>query len=87
MTKICLNEIGVKKQVFRKNKVQLIKWEDISDVQVLTRSNGYSYIIIIIISDKPIKSKCLEEVLKEKNIIYFTFNKKAIDFINNKIYK
>ena len=86
MTKICLNEIGVKKQVFRKNKVQLIKWEDISDVQVLTRSNGYSYIIIII-SDKPIKSKCLEEVLKEKNIIYFTFNKKAIDFINNKIYK
>lgn len=84
MAKICLNKIGVKKQVFRKNKVQLIKWEDISDVQVLTRSNGYSYIII---SDKPIKSKCLEEVLKEKNIIYFTFNSKAIDFINNKIHK
>lgn len=46
-----------------KNKGLLIKWEDISDVQVLTRSNGYSYIII---SNKPIKFKCFEEVLKEK---------------------
>lgn len=84
MSKIHLNETGIKKTLFRKSKEQFIKWEDVCEVQVLTRPNGYSYVII---SNSKIKSNSFEEVLKEKNIIYFTYNKKAVEFINNKIIK
>ena len=82
MSKIYLNETGIKKIVFRKSKEQFIKWEDVCEVQELTRPNGYSYVVI---SDSPIKSKSFEEVLKEKNVIYFTYNEKAVEFINDKI--
>ena len=82
MSKIHLNETGITKTVFRKSKAQFVKWEDVRDVQVLTRPNGYPYVII---SNSKIKSKSLEEVLKEKNVIYFTYNKKAVEFINDKI--
>ena len=82
MAKIYLNEIGIKKTIFRKSKAHFIKWEDVQDVQVLTRPNGYSYILI---SNSPIKCKSFDEVLKMKNIIYFTYNHKAFHFINNKI--
>ena len=63
MSKIYLNETGIKKIVFRKSKEQFIKWEDVCEVKELTRPNGYSYVVI---SDSPIKSKSFEEVLKEK---------------------
>lgn len=79
MAKIHLNEIGIKKTIFRKSKEHFIKWDDVQDVQVLTRPNGYSYILI---SNSPIKCKSFDEVLKTKNIIYFLYNSKAIEFIN-----
>ena len=79
MAKIHLNEIGNKKTIFRKSKEHFIKWDDVQDVQVLTRPNGYSYILI---SNGPIKCKSFDEVLKTKNIIYFLYNSKAIEFIN-----
>lgn len=82
MSKIHLDETGVSKIVFRKSKEQFIKWEDVRDVQILTLPNGYAYVII---SNSQIKSKSFEEVLKEKNVIYFTYNNEAVEFINDKI--
>ena len=82
MAKIYLNEIGIKKTIFIKRKEHFIKWEDVQDVQVLTRSNGYSYILI---SNGPIKCKSFDEVLKTKNIIYFSYNDRAFRYINDKI--
>lgn len=82
MSKIHLDETGVSKIVFRKSKEQFIKWEDVRDVQILTLPNGYAYVII---SNSQIKSKSFEEVLKEKNVIYFTYNKEAVEFINDKV--
>ena len=84
MAKIHLNEIGIKKYIFRKSKEHFIKWVDVQDVQVLTRPNGYSYILI---SNSAIKCKSFDEVLKTNNIIYFTYNNKAFHFINEKINK
>lgn len=84
MAKIHLNEIGIKKTIFRKSNEHFIKWDDVQDVQVLTRPNGYSYILI---SNGPIKCKSFDEVLKTNNIIYFTYNNKAFHFINEKINK
>ena len=82
MAKIYLNEIGIKKTIFRKSKEHSIKWDDVQDVQVLTRPNGYSYILI---SNGPIKCKSFDEVLKTKNIIYFSYNDRAFRYINDKI--
>lgn len=82
MAKIYLNEIGIKKTIFRKSKEHSIKWDDVQDVQVLTRPNGYSYILI---SNGPIKCKSFDEVLKTKNIIYFSYNERAFRYINDKI--
>lgn len=82
MSKIHLDETGIRKTVFRKSKVQFIKWEDVRDVQVLTRPNGYAYLLV---SDSKIECKSFEEALKEKNIIYFTYNSKAIEFIHDKL--
>ena len=82
MSKIHLDETGVSKIVFRKSKEQFIKWEDVRDVQILTRPNGYAYVVI---SNSQIESKSFEEVLKEKNVIYFTYNNEAVGFINDKI--
>ena len=82
MAKIHLNEIGIKKTIFRKSKEHFIKWDDVQDVQVLTRPNGCSYILI---SNSPIKCKSFDEVLKTKNIIYFLYNSKAIEFINSNV--
>lgn len=82
MAKIHLNEIGIKKIIFRKSKEHFIKWDDVQDVQVLTRPNGYSYILI---SNGPIKCKSFDEVLKTKNIIYFSYNDRAFRYINDKI--
>lgn len=82
MAKIHLNEIGIKKIIFRKGKEHFIKWDDVQDVQVLTRPNGYSYILI---SNGPIKCKSFDEVLKTKNIIYFSYNDRAFRYINDKI--
>lgn len=82
MSKIHLDETGVSKIVFRKSKEQFIKWEDVRDVQILTLPNGYAYVII---SNSQIKSKSFEEVLKEKNVIYFTYNNEVVEFINDKV--
>ena len=82
MSKIHLDETGVSKIVFRKSKEQFIKWEDVRDAQILTRPSGYSYVII---SNRQIKSKSFEEVLKENNVIYFTYNNEAVEFINDKV--
>lgn len=82
MSKIHLDETGVSKIVFRKSKEQFIKWEDVRDVQILTLPNGYAYVII---SNSQIKSKSFEEVLEEKNVIYFTYNNEAVEFINDKV--
>ena len=82
MSKIHLNETGIKKTVFRKSKEQFIKWEDVRDVQILTQPNGYAYVVI---SNNQIKSKSFEEVLKEKNILYFSYNEEALEFINDKM--
>lgn len=82
MSKICLNETGIKKIVFRESKAQFINWEDICEVQILTRPNGYSYVVV---SNSFQKNDSFEEVIKDKNVIYFTYNKKAIEFINSKI--
>ena len=82
MSKIHLDETGISKIVFRKSKKQFIKWEDVRDIQILTRPNGYAYVII---SNSQIKSKSFEEVLKEKNVIYFTYNNEAVEFINDKV--
>ena len=83
MSKIHLDETGISKIVFRKSKEQFIKWEDVRDVQILTLpNNGYAYVII---SNSQIKSKSFEEVLKEKNVIYFTYNNEAVEFINDKV--
>lgn len=82
MAKIYLNEIGIKKIIFRKSKEHFIKWEDIKDIQMLTRPNGYIYVII---SDKQIETESFEKVLKDKNIIYFSYNEKAIQFIKGKL--
>ena len=82
MAKIYLNELGIKKIIFRKSKQQFIKWEDIKDIQMLTRPNGYTYVII---SDKQIETESFEKVLKDKNIIYFSYNEKAIVFIKVKL--
>ena len=82
ISKIHLDETGIGKIVFRKSKEQFIKWEDVRDVQILTLPNGYAYVII---SNSQIKSKSFEEVLKEKNVIYFTYNNEAVEFINDKV--
>ena len=82
MSKIHLDETGISKIVFRKRKEQFIKWEDVRDAQILTLPNGYAYVII---SNSQIKSKSFEEVLKEKNVIYFTYNNEAVEFINDKV--
>lgn len=82
MSKIHLDETGISKIVFRKSKKQFIKWEDVRGVQILTLPNGYAYVII---SNSQIKSKSFEEVLKEKNVIYFTYNNEAVEFINDKV--
>lgn len=82
MSKIYLNETGIKKVVFRESKAQFIKWEDVCDVQILTRPNGYSYVVV---SNSSKKNDSFEEVIKDKNVIYFTYNEKAIEFINSKI--
>ena len=80
MSKIHLDETGIRKTVFRKSKARFIKWEDVCDVQVLTRPNGYAYLLV---SDRKIECKSFEEVLKEKSIIYFTYNEKALEFIHD----
>ena len=80
MSKIHLDETGIRKTVFRKSKARFIKWEDVQDVQVLTRPNGYAYLLV---SDRQIACKSFEEVLKEKSIIYFSYNNKAIEFIHD----
>lgn len=82
MSKIHLDETGIRKTVFRKSKARFIKWEDVRDVQVLTRPNGYAYLLI---SDSKIECKSFEEVLKEKKIIYFTYKNEAVEFINGKL--
>ena len=82
MSKIHLDETGIRKTVFRKSKARFIKWEDVRDVQVLTRPNGYAYLLV---SDSKIECKSFEEVLKEKNIIYFTYNTKAVEFMNDRL--
>ncbi|MBE6697733.1 MAG: hypothetical protein E7581_04340 [Ruminococcaceae bacterium] len=82
MSKIHLDETGIRKTVFRKSKARFIKWEDIRDVQVVTRPNGYAYLLV---SDSKIECKSFEEVLKEKNIIYFTYNHKAVEFMNDRL--
>ena len=82
MSKIHLDETGIRKTVFRKSKARFIKWEDVRDVQVLTRPNGYAYLLV---SDSKIECKSFEEVLKEKNIIYFTYNTKAAEFMNDRL--
>ena len=82
MSKIHLNEVGIQKFLFRKSKAQFIRWEEVKDVKILTLPNMYSYVII---SDNRINATSFKEVLKSKNIIYFTYNKKAIDFINSKL--
>ena len=82
MSKIHLDETGIRKTVFRKSKARFIKWEDVCDVQVLTRPNGYAYLLV---SDSKIECKSFEEVLKEKNIIYFTYNNKAVEFMNDRL--
>lgn len=84
MTKIYLNELGIKKVLLKKSKGKFVKWEDVKDVQVLTRPNGYSYIVI---SNSPIKCNSFDELIKDKNIIYFTYNDKAMQYINDKINK
>ena len=80
MAKIHLDETGIRKTIFRKSKAQFINWEDVQDVQVLTRPNGYAYLLV---SDRQIACKSFEEVLKEKSIIYFSYNNKAIEFIHD----
>ena len=82
MSKIHLDETGIRKTVFRKSKARFIKWEDVRDVQVVTRPNGYAYLLV---SDSKIECKSFEEVLKEKNIIYFTYNDKAVEFMNDRL--
>ena len=82
MSKIHLDETGIRKTVFRKSRAQFINWEDVQDVQVLTRPNGYAYLLV---SDRKIACKSFEEVLKEKNIIYFTYNEKAEEFMHDQI--
>ncbi len=82
MSKIHLDETGIRKTVFRKSKARFIKWEDVRDVQVLTRPNGYAYLLV---SDSKIECISFDEVLKEKNIIYFTYNNKAVEFMNDKL--
>ena len=80
MSKIHLDETGIRKTVFRKSKARFIKWEDVCDVQVLTRPNGYAYVLV---SDHKITCKSFEEVLKENSIIYFTYNEKALEFLHD----
>ena len=82
MSKIRLDETGIRKTVFRKSKARFIKWEDVRDVQVVTRPNGYAYLLV---SDSKITCKSFEEVLKEKNIIYFTYKSEAVEFIDNQL--
>ena len=82
MSKIHLDETGIRKTVFRKSRAQFINWEDVQDVQVLTRPNGYAYLLV---SDRKIACKSFEEVLKEKNIICFTYNEKAVEFMHDQI--
>ena len=82
MSKIHLDETGIRKTVFRKSRAQFINWENVQDVQVLTRPNGYAYLLV---SDRKIACKSFEEVLKEKNIIYFTYNEKAVEFMHDQI--
>ena len=82
MSKIHLDETGIRKTVFRKSKARFIKWEDVCDVQVLTRPNGYAYLLV---SDSKIECKSFEEVLKKKNIIYFTYNEKAVEFLHDQL--
>lgn len=79
MAKIIFNEDGIKKFIFRK-KIQYIRWEDIGDVKILTRPNGYSYIVVSI---DQINVKKFD--IRTKKYIYFSYNKKAIELINNKI--
>ena len=82
MSKIRLDETGIRKTVFRKSKARFIKWEDVRDVQMVTRPNGYAYLLV---SDSKITCKSFEEVLKEKNIIYFTYKSEAVEFIDNQL--
>ena len=80
MSRIRLDETGIRKTVFRKSKAQFLRWEEVCDVQVVTRPNGYAYLLV---SDSKIECKSFEEVLKENSIIYFTYNEKALEFIHD----
>ena len=82
MSKIHLDETGIRKTVFRKSKAQFLRWEEVCDVQVVTRPNGYAYLLV---SDSKIECKSFEEALKQKNIIYFTYNEKAVEFMHDQI--
>ena len=82
MSKIHLDETGIRKTVIRKSKAQFLRWEEVCDVQVVTRPNGYAYLLV---SDGKIECKSFEEALKQKNIIYFTYNEKAVEFMHDQI--
>ena len=82
MSKIHLDETGIRKTAFRKSKAQFLRWEEVCDVQVVTRPNGYAYLLV---SDGKIECKSFEEALKQKNIIYFTYNEKAVEFMHDQI--
>lgn len=78
MSKITLDEKGVQKALLKRFKKQFFAWETIQDYTVVTRPNGYAYLVI---SQEKIKHTSFEEVTKDKKCLYFTYNQKAMDFI------
>ena len=78
MSKITIDEKGVQKALLKKFKKQFFAWETIQDYVVVTRPNGYAYLVI---SQEKIKHTSFEEVAKDKKCLYFTYNQKAMDFI------
>ncbi len=84
MCKICIDDEGITKSLFKKSKKQFLPWNGIEDYVIVTRPTGNSYIVI---SDKTITEKSFEDVLKNKKQIYFSYNQKAFDIIKQKVIK
>jgi len=83
MSKIYLTPEGIEKKLFKNLNKQSFIWDEIKDCQIITRPNGYSYIVV---SDEPIKRTSFSDSLKnKKHCICFTYNKEALEYINNQL--
>ena len=78
MSKIEIDEHGIQKSLFKRFNKQYLTWEMIQDLVVITRPNGYVYLVL---SQEKIFRTSFAEIKRNKKCLYFTYNQKALDFI------